>query len=133
MKGEEVLQLQGKSTGLTIHEVSERGIKFAQNSDNQVSGKFTAMGPSTVTVHQKPDGTSDWENKGFMSTMEGDFIAFWGNGSGKQMGPKAEYSGELHFMSQSPKFSWLNEWKGWVEGVADQSKGEYTAKVFEWK
>jgi len=134
MKGEQVFEIKGKRSGITILDISDHGIKFSQNSDNQATGKLNAAGPSTVNIQQKTDGTSEWEQKGFLSTMEGDFIATWGKGSGKQTSPTtAEWSGELSFMSQCPKLAWLNGGKGWVEGQADQMKGESWAKVYEWK
>jgi len=134
MKGEQVLEIQGKSAGVTIHDISDQGIKFSQNSNNQVMGKIQGGGPSTVNIHQKTDGSSEWDSKGFLTTMEGDFFAFWGKGTAKQTGPmSAEWSGEMQFMSQSPRLAWLNGWKGWVEGTGDQAKGESWAKVYEWK
>jgi hypothetical protein len=132
MKGEQILDVHGKSTGITINDISQSGIELEQNSTDQATGKFNAMGFSTVKVHQKTDGTSEWEQKGILNTMEGDFVAVWGKGNGKNTGPtSATWEGEVHFMTQSPKLSWLNNTKGWVEGSGDQARGEFHGRIFE--
>jgi hypothetical protein len=131
MKGELLFELHSKAVTTTVRDISESGITLEQNSIDQAKGKVNADGMSTVTIHQKPDGSGEWENKGIMTTREGDFIAAWGSGKGKNTGPTtAEWSGELHFMSQSPKLSWLNGAKGWVEGKGDQAKGESWGKIY---
>jgi hypothetical protein len=88
----------------------------------------------TVSVFQKPDGTNEWEVKAIETTPEGDFIAVIGRGRGKSTGPTtAQWEGEVQFMTQSPRLSWLNGKKGWVEGSGNQATGEFQNKVYEWK
>lgn len=131
MKGELIFELHSKSVTVTVRDISETGIKLEQNSVDQANGKVNANGFSTVTIWQKVDGSSEWENKGVLTTTDGDFIAAWGKGTGKNTGPTtAAWSGEVHFMSQSPKLAWLNGAKGWVEGNGDQAKGEAWGKVY---
>jgi hypothetical protein len=133
-KGELILEVHDKSTTTTVRDISQSGIKLEQNSVSQAKGKLNAQGMTTVSITLKTDGSSDWEMKGVMSTKEGDFLAVWGNGTGKQTGPtSADWTGEVHFMSQSPKLSWLNNVTGWVEGSGDNAKGESSAKIYEQK
>ena len=132
MKGELIASISGKNAGITIKDISQSGIHMEQNTVDQISGKFDGAGFSTVNIKQKTDGTSEFEVKGIMNTMEGDFVALWGKGTGKQTGPTtATWEGETHFMTQSPKLAWLNNTKGWVEGVGDQAAGTFHGKIYE--
>jgi hypothetical protein len=133
-KGELLMEVHDKTTGTTILDISETGIKLQQNSNSQVKGKVNAMGMSTVNVTTKTDGSNEWQMKGIMNTHEGDFIAVWGGGMGRNTGPtSATWTGEVHFMSTSPKLAWLNNMTGWVEGSGDNAKGEAWGKIFEKK
>ncbi len=134
MKGDLLLETRSKTVTTTVRDISQSGIKFDINSEVQTTGKIKARGLSTVTVWQKTDGTSEWENKGMLTTAEGDFIAVLGKGTGKNTGPTTTaWEGETHFMSQSPKLSWLNNVKGWAEGTADQTKAESVARIYQQK
>ncbi len=128
------MEIHDKSVTTTVRDISESGIKLEQNSTSQVTGKVNAMGMSTISYTLKTDGSNVWELKGIMNTMEGDFVAVWGGGTGKATGPTtAAWTGEVHFMSTSPKLAWLNTVKGWVEGSGDNAKGEAWGKVFAQK
>ena len=134
MKGQPILEVHSKSVTITVKEISQSGIKMEQNSTDMITGKVNAAGFSTVSISQKIDGTSEWDTKGVMTSNEGDFIAIWGKGTGRNTSPTtAAWQGELHFMSQSPKLAWLNNVKGWVEGSGDQVKGEATGRIYEQK
>jgi hypothetical protein len=134
MKGDLLAEVHQKTVTTTVKDISQSGIKFDINSEVQTSGKVKARGLSTVSIWQKTDGTSEWENKGMLTTAEGDFIAVWGKGTGKNTGPTtASWEGETHFMSQSPKLAWLNNVKAWSEGTADQTKAESVARIYQQK
>jgi hypothetical protein len=40
------------------------------------------------------------------------------------------FEGEVTYMTNSSRLSWLNNKKGWVEGMMDQKNGEATMKVY---
>jgi hypothetical protein len=40
------------------------------------------------------------------------------------------WEGEIHFMTQSPKLSWLNNSTGWVEGQGNMATGESHGKIY---
>jgi len=40
------------------------------------------------------------------------------------------WEGELHFMTQSPKLSWLNNSTGWAEGQGNMATGESHGKIY---
>lgn len=128
------MEVHDKSTTTTVRDISESGIKLEQNSTSQVKGRVNGAGMSTVSYTLKTDGSNEWQLKGVVSTMEGDFLAVMGGGTGKATGPTtATWTGEVHFMSASPKLAWLNNVRGWVEGSGDQAKGESWGKVYELK
>ena len=134
MKGEPILEDRGKVVTTTVKEISPEGIRLEYNTQGQTTGKFNANGVSTVSIWLKTDGTAEWENKGIETTPEGDFIAVWGKGKGTSTGQGTQsWEGEVHFMTQSPKLSWLNDVKGWVEGTGNQATGESHAKIFQQK
>jgi hypothetical protein len=133
-KGELILDVHDKSTTTTVRDITQSGIRLEQNSVSQVKGKLNGQGMTTVSLTQKTDGSSEWEMKGVISTKEGDFLAVMGNGTGKATGPtSAEWTGEVHFMTASPKLTWLNNVTGWVEGSGDNAKGESWGKIYEQK
>ena len=110
------------------------GVRLESNGQGQFSGKYSATDLTTVTVFLKTDGTSDWESKAIETTNEGDVVVINGRGTGKATSPtEVSYEGELVFMSLSPKLSWLNTTKGWVEGASNNATGEYHGRVFALK
>ncbi len=118
----------------TIRETSLMGVKLEINGQSQFSGKYNAAQIQTVSVFLKTDGTSDWESKGLQTTNEGDVIVVNGRGTGKATSPtETSFDGELVFMSLSPKLSWLNTTKGWVEGASNNATGEFNSRVFALK
>jgi hypothetical protein len=133
-KGEQIFEANTKLVTITVKEISQSGITLDINQNIQTKGKVNAQGVATTTVWNKTDGTSQWENKGILTTNEGDFVAVWGKGTGKNMSPTTQaWEGEVNFMAQSPKLAWLNNAKVWTEGTGDQAKGEGHAKFYQQK
>ena len=101
------------------------------NDEAQVTGRYNATHMETVAIWIKPDGTLEWENKGIESTTEGDFITMTGKGKVRNTGPATvAWNGEVTFMTQSKKLSWLNNTKGRVEGSANNATGEWEGKIY---
>ncbi len=133
-KGEQMFEIRGKTITRTIVDISQSGIKLQSNDEGQVSGQYDGVHMETVTIWIKTDNANEWENKAIELTKDGDFVAVWGKGTGKNTSPtKVEWSGEVSYMTQSPKLSWLNSTKGWVEGWADNVTGELHGKVYAMK
>ena len=130
-KGELLIELHAKGTSTTIKEISPNGVKLEINDTGQVKGRYDAAHIETVNVFYKTDGSDEWETKAIHTTKEGDFIVIWGNGKGKPAGPTSVgYEGEVHFMTNSHRLSWLNNTTGWIEGVGDNATGESASKVY---
>ncbi|MGD0070050.1 MAG: hypothetical protein ABSB71_00615 [Candidatus Bathyarchaeia archaeon] len=57
-----------------------------------------------------------------------------GKGSGKQeTAMTGSFKGEVTYMTNSPRLNWLNNTKGWVEGMMDQRNNEATMKIYQEK
>ena len=130
-KGELLFELKTKNVNVTIKDISQNGILLEMNDRGEFNGKFHGNHMDTVTVNMKTDGSNDWQVKSIMNTKDGDMLVVQGGGKGQMAGPQTgNWSGELHFMTQSPKLSYLNNTVGWVEGQGNMATGESHAKVY---
>ena len=129
-KGEVIAELRGKTDSFSIKDISSSGVKMENNDIGQITGKYQANFMETISIHMKPDGTSEWEGKGVQMAGQ-DMVVTTSKGHGHQTGPGTiAFEGDVHFMTQSPRLSWLNNTKGWVEGSANQADQTFTAKVY---
>ena len=127
-KGELIAEVKGKQSSWTIKEINQSGIKMEMNDEGTITGKYNANFMETISIHRKPDGTSNWESRGI--EMAGpDMVVTTGKGTAKSTGPNNTWEGEITYMTQSPRLAWLNNTKGWIEGTANQAEREYTARV----
>jgi hypothetical protein len=127
-------EVRGKTVTTTIRETSLLGVKLESNEQGKFSGKFEGVEIDTVTVFLKTDGTSEWESKGIITTSEGDVVVTNSKGTGKATSPtEVSINGEVVFMTLSPKLSWLNTTKGWVEGAENNATGEFHGRIFALK
>lgn len=130
-KGTLLGEVREKYTTLTIKEIGPFGIRLEGNAVAEFAGVYTATGYTTGTMFLKNDGTIDWDVKLIESTNEGDTIVGNGHGTSRMTGPKTSAGeGEVIFMTQSPKLSWLNNKKCRVETTADMATGEDRGKFF---
>ena len=130
-KGELLLEVQGRIVTRTVKEITPHGVRLQSNLEGQATGKYNASIINTMTMFLKTDGTNEWEAKAIHTTRDGDFIVVSGRGTGRMAGPGTGMSqGDVAFMTQSPKLSWLNNTKGWVESTADMAAGTFQAKLY---
>ncbi len=130
-KGELLLEIHGKMVSMTIKELSPLGVKLEINDEGKVEGRYNASRNATVSIFQKLDGTFEWESKEIHSTAEGDFVLAAGRGTGRFTGPgKGEGEGELSFMTTSPKLSWINNTKAWLEASVGSTTGATNLRVY---
>ncbi len=123
-------EIQGKTVTRAVKEITPHGVKLQMGDETQCTGKVNAEWLDTFDVFMKVDGTHDLESKGTQTTREGDFIAVSGRGTSRMTSPSTgTWQGELVFMTQSPKLSWLNNTKGWVEGSFDMAQRTYHERV----
>jgi len=130
-KGELLFEIQGKTVSSTIKEITPHGVRIEMNDEGQTTGKINGGALNTVSVFLKPDGTNEWEGKALNTTKEGDMLVMSSKGTGHMANPTTgAWQGEVFFMTQSPRLSWLNNTKGWIEGSGDMSQRTYRGKVY---
>jgi len=128
---EQILEIRHKTSVTIIKEFVKDGVKIQFNSAGEVTGRYSARHTETVDILQKMDGTNEWEVKAMEMTKEGDVIMITGKGTGKQeKAMEGSFKGEVMFMTNSPKLTWLNNTKAWVEGMTDLKNNEATIKVY---
>jgi hypothetical protein len=120
-KKEMIGEIKEKSTATIIKDFTADGAWVEYNSVGEFKGpKYHATHMETAEVKQKMDGTNEWELKAMEMTKEGDAIMITGKGKGmaNPMKPnEGTFSGEVTFMTNSPRLSSINNTKGWVEGT----------------
>ena len=131
MKGELIGEINAKITTTTIKDISPNGVKAEVNYLGETRGRLSGRSVYTVAVLWKPDGTSEFETKGITTTKDGDTVAAWGSGKGRTTGPSsASVEMEVHYLTQSPRLSWLNNTKALGEGTVNRATGESQAKFY---
>jgi hypothetical protein len=124
-------ELKNKFTCMTLKEFSEDGVIMQNNAVGEVNGRYNADHIETDDIKMKLDGTMEWESRGLDTTKEGDIILSQAKGIGKtEQVTQTTFKGEVSFITNSPKLSWLNKTKGYIEGVLDQKSGEATAQLY---
>lgn len=130
-KREMLAEIKEKTSAVIIKEFNTDGALVQYNSMGEVKGKYHGNHMETVDVKLKMDGTNEWEVKAMETTKEGDVVMITGRGTGRQENAvEGSFKGEVTYMTHSPRLSWLNNTKGWVEGMMDQKNGEAIMKVY---
>ena len=121
-------EIKEKTQATVIKEFAADGAWIEYNSSGEFKGpKYHAQHMETTNVKMKMDGTNEWETKAIEMTKEGDAIMITGKGTGQQSKEKpmeGTFSGEVTFMTSSPRLSSINNTKGWVEGTTKGDEAE---------
>ena len=126
-----LVDLKTKANTVTIEDFSKDGVKMQVNLSGKINGKYQANHVETSEDVMKMDGTMEWESRAVETTDEGDVIYVNGNGVGEQLeGTEMSIKGELLYLTNSPRLSWLNNSKAYIEGVTDTRKGEAEFKIY---
>ncbi len=130
-KRDEIVEIKEKTGALIIKDFSQDGVMMQNNSMGEAKGKYHANHIETADVKMKMDGTMEWEVRAMETTKEGDVVMITGAGTGRQeKALQANFKGEIVYMTNSPRLNWLNNQKGYVEGVLDQKNGESAMKIY---
>lgn len=122
--------LREKTTTTTIQDFSRDGIRFQVNSSGEVNGRYSANHTETSNNVLNMDGTMTWEARAMEITEEGDIIFVNGNGTGEPFREtEMKIRGELLYLTNSPRLSWLNNTRARIEGIGDPRKGESSFKI----
>lgn len=121
-------EIKEKTQAVIIKEFAADGAWIEYNSMGEFKGpSYHANHMETAEVKMKMDGTNEWEIKAVEMTKEGDAIMITGKGTGKQERDKpmeGTFSGEVTFMTNSPRLSSINNTKGWIEGITKGDEAE---------
>jgi hypothetical protein len=131
-KREPLMEVKEKNTAIIIKEFTKDGVIFQVNSIGEIKGKdYHANHIETSDNVLKMDGTMEWESRAMDATKEGDAVLITGKGTGRPEKPmEMRIKGELTFMTNSPRLSWLNNMKASVEAIVDQKNGELSGKMY---
>lgn len=134
-KKDMIAEIKEKTQSTIIKEFTADGAWIQYNSMGEMKGeKIHATHVETADVKLKMDGSNEWELRAMDMTKEGDVVMISGKGTGsmnKEKAIESNFSGEVTFMTNSPRLSWLNGTKGWFEG---KTKGdEADIKVWQSK
>lgn len=127
-------EIKEKTNAVIIKELATDGAMIQYNSMGEVKGRYHANHIETADVKLKMDGTNEWEVRAMEMTKEGDVVMISGKGTGRQESAMTgSFNGEVTYMTNSSRLSWLNNTKGWVEGMMDQKNNEATMKIYQEK
>jgi hypothetical protein len=130
-KREILAEIKEKADAIIIKEFRPDGALMQYNSTGEVKGRYHANHIETVDLKLNMDGTNEWEVRAMETTKEGDVVMVSGKGTGKQENAmEGSFKGEVTFMTNSSRLSWLNNTKAWVEGMTDQKNNESNMKVY---
>jgi hypothetical protein len=130
-KKEMLAEIKEKINAIIIKEFNKDGAMMQYNSSGEVKGKYHGSHVETVDVMLQMDGSNMWEVKAMETTKEGDVVMIMGKGTGKQLSASTgSFEGEVTYMTNAPRLSWLNNQKGWGEGMMDQKNGQATMKIY---
>ena len=130
-KREVLAEIKEKADAIIIKEFNKEGAMVQYNSTGEVKGKYHANHIETADVKLNMDGTNEWEVRAMETTKEGDVVMVSGKGTGKQENAmEGSFKGEVTYMTNSSRLSWLNNTKAWVEGMTDQKNNESNMKIY---
>jgi hypothetical protein len=125
-KKDMIAEIKERTNAVVIKEFNPDGALIQYNSSGEVKGKYRANHLETADVKMKMDGTNEWELRAVEMTQEGDVIMVSGKGAGRQN----NFSGEVMYMTNSPRLSWLNNTKARLEGWTDMKSNEATLRIW---
>jgi hypothetical protein len=125
-KKDMIAEIKERTNAVIIKEFNPDGALLEYNSTGEAKGKYHATHVETADVKMKMDGTNEWEIRAIEMTKEGDLIMISGKGTGQQN----NFTGEVTYMTNSPKLSWLNNTKARVEGSTDMKSNMTTLRLW---
>lgn len=131
-KREPIAEIKEKIDAIIIKEFNQTGAMLQYNSSGDVKGRYHAIHMETSDVTLKMDGTMDWQVRAIESTKEGDNIMITGNGTGmiESDGYKGTFKGQIVYMSNSSRLSWINNLRADVDGEVDLKDKDISIKVY---
>jgi hypothetical protein len=131
-KREPIAEIKEKIDAFIIKEFNQNGAELQYNSSGDVKGRYHGIHMETSDVNFKMDGTMDWQVRAMEATKEGDTIMITGNGTGVMDadGHKGNFKGQIVYLSNSSRLSWINNLRADVEGEVDMKDKDISMKVY---
>jgi len=130
---EKELLFEGKvnTTSMNIREFSAQGAKLDVTLAGKVSGKVAGLIMTTHNALMKPDGTVEADLRSIIFS-NGEPVFVWGKATaqGVDPAPILRIEENLTFQTPSQRLAYLNNTKGWAEGLDNFATGEYNFKVY---
>lgn len=130
-KGELLYEGKETTTSVNIREFSAQGARLDFTVGGKVSGKISGLIMTTHNALLKPDGTGEADVRSIIFS-NGEPIFVWGKATGKLVDPTPiqRIEENLTFQTPSQRLGYLNNTKGWSEGLDNLATGEYSFKVY---
>jgi len=128
--GEVIAEFKGKTTGVRV--LSEGKVETSEQGSGRILG-IEATAVFTSLAVPLPNGILMGEGDGIITTADGEVVMVKKSGIKwpTRKGWKASRGAFFH-MTQSQKLARLNRVVGVFEYESDE-KGDWTAKIWEWK
>ena len=130
-KGELLFEGKENTSSVNIREFGSQGARLDVTLAGKVTGKVSGLILTTHNALMKPDGTVDADLRSIIFSS-GEPVFVWGKATAKGVNPNPTLRIEenLTFQTPSQRLAYLNNTKGWAEGLDDFSTGEYNFKVY---
>lgn len=131
MIGELIAEFRGTTTGVRV--LSEGRVEASEQGSGSILG-MEAMILATAVSTPMPNGVVMGEGDALVTTVEGEVVMIRKSGIGWPTGKgrKASKRGVFFHLTHSQKLARLNKVVGMYEYESNE-KGQWTAKVWEWK
>lgn len=130
---EKELLFEGKetTTSINIREFSPQGARLDVTLAGKVSGKVAGLILTTHNALMKPDGTVEADLRSVIFS-NGEPVFVWGKATAKGVDPTPilRIEENVTFQTPSQRLAYLNNTKGWSEGLDNFGTGEYSFKVY---
>lgn len=130
---EKELLFEGKenTSSVNIREFSAQGARLDVTLAGKVSGKVSGLILTTHNALMKPDGTVEADLRSIIFS-NGEPIFVWGKATAKGVDPTPilRIEENVTFQTPSQRLAYLNNTKGWSEGLDNFGTGEYTFKAY---
>jgi hypothetical protein len=131
MIGKVIAEFKGKTTGIRV--LSEGKVEASEQGSGSILGIEASILATAVSTPM-PNGVTMGEGDALVTTIDGDVVMVrksgigWSTGKGR----KASKRGVFFHLTKAQKLARLNKVVGMYEYESDE-KGDWTAKIWEWK
>ena len=132
MLGDLIADETGKVTGFRVLDAAGPKVEVSIRTKGKLLG-IDYEGRATYSSEMQPGGFLYGEGQGMYMTVDGDMVAWKGQGTGRiAPGVGVSYRGAVHFRNGTGKLARLSGTVGVFEHSTDPNDN-VTSKIWEWK